>query len=536
MGEPQQRLARVERDFAAFRYEDALAAAVALHGDALQAEDHAVAADAALVAAKAHANLSRHGPALEWAERASASADADGGLAGKAERQAQAWALVASECARGDRPGPAMHAVGRVLPLLGELRAPRVLSTVFSGLAFTYTALCMPEQALDSARHALTAIADLGEDAARLRCTVNFVQAGLDAWDLQAAPGRSAALLAELQGHCRWLRQRWESLPARDEGERASWVELLARVQVRAGDSASARALLEAQLQRHWTGTPAMHRDLWIDLARLQQADGDVQGALRSAQFAAALHARVDRPPRTGELPYLSSMEELRGDTGAALALAREHQRRTQAVVLGALQARVDELSTQLLAQSLRWENADLRSRNEGLAASVVQITELASTDPLTGLLNRRALQALWHRREPQGSCSVAMVDIDHFKTINDTHTHAVGDAVLREAARVMAQALRHADHMGRYGGEEFVALLPGLTLDVASAALERLRAAVQGHDWSRLAPGLVVTVSVGLTEALPGEAFDAAMARADSLLYRAKREGRNRVACAPAH
>lgn len=466
--------AQVQPALMAFRYEEALAGATALHGQAMAVGNQALASDMAMTAAKAHANRGRHTPALVWAERAAASADEAAAQAGGIERQAQAWAQVAAECARGELPGPATHAVGRDLRVLGDVQAPLVLCVVFTGLAFTDTAVCRPEQALDAARGALAAVLPLADDGVNLRRTVNLVQAGLDAWYLSPAHGSGAALLTELRGHCEWQAQRWNALPAPTESSRASG---------------------------------------------------------------------VDRPPRLGELPYWSVMEKLQGHAEAALSLAREHQHRTQRVVPGALQARVDELGTQWLAKSLRLENADLRSRSESLAASVRRITTPASTDALTGLPNRRALEALWLRSDaaPETAAAMraqartlAMLDIDNFKGINDSYWHTVGDAVLREAAQDRAQALRHPDRLGHCGGEELMALLTGLSLNSAAAAPERRREHMQAHGRHRLAPGLTVTVSVGLTDISSGEGFNAAVARADALLYRAKCEGRIRVVRAP--
>jgi diguanylate cyclase (GGDEF)-like protein len=523
--------------FRAYRYDEARSSAELLYRRAGELGYATGAGQMALLLAKVHANQGRHDEAGTWAQRAADEGSSEPG------HQAQAWVLLASECARDDRPAPAMRAVGRVLALLPALQAPAELSVVFTGLAFTYLALSMPGQALDAAQRALDAALTLGDDTQQVRCVVNLVGAGLEAWDLlpeAERPGRGLQLLAELRAHCLWLRQRWLNLPRPEESGRASWVELLSRVQVRAGEWAAARELLQEQLTRQWHGNPAMERDLWIDLARVQQAEGDAAAAQASAERAATVHARVARPARAAELPLLSTMAELRGHAAEALALAREHHRRTQSLVLGALQARVDELSTQLTAQTLRRENAALKSRNEGLAASVQQISQLAATDALTGLPNRRGLEALWAQADgpgaAAGSWALAMLDVDHFKAINDTHSHAVGDAVLREVAQVMAHALRLPDRLARWGGEEFVALLSGLSHEAAAAVLERLRERVQAHDWQRLAPGLQVTLSAGLTSARPGESLATVMARADALLYQAKGAGRNRVGWQPEH
>ena len=120
---------------------------------------------------------------------------------------------------------------------------------------------------------------------------------------------------------------------------------------------------------------------------------------------------------------------------------------------------------------------------------------------------------------------SVAMFDIDHFKRINDTYGHHTGDEVLKRVAAGAAAELRSGDTIGRFGGEEFVIVLPDATADAASKVAERVRHAI-GTDSGT--PG--VTVSIGVAEMAPGETCDALLRRADDALYLAKNEGRNRM------
>ncbi len=129
---------------------------------------------------------------------------------------------------------------------------------------------------------------------------------------------------------------------------------------------------------------------------------------------------------------------------------------------------------------------------------------------------------------------AVLMLDLDHFKRINDAHGHARGDLVLRQTTRAMQSALRAGDMIGRFGGEEFVVLLPGADLKQAMGAAERCRAAVQIMKIPN-APYLSVTASVGVA-AFPehGEALDALLKASDSAMYKAKANGRNRIETAP--
>ena len=158
-----------------------------------------------------------------------------------------------------------------------------------------------------------------------------------------------------------------------------------------------------------------------------------------------------------------------------------------------------------------------------------------AATDALTGLLNRRGFDGAasqeWRRHQRAGtSLAVLMIDVDHFKRLNDKQGHAAGDAALRQLGAVVQQHIRPYDVAARLGGEEFCVLVVDGALPAALQTAERLRLAVQ--EASRSEPSAAaVTISVGVSEALPDDpGLAAVMARADAALYRAKQAGRNRV------
>jgi diguanylate cyclase (GGDEF)-like protein len=155
--------------------------------------------------------------------------------------------------------------------------------------------------------------------------------------------------------------------------------------------------------------------------------------------------------------------------------------------------------------------------------------------DALTGVGNRLAAdEALAARLSatPKGAAQlfVAFVDVDHFKQINDSFSHAIGDLVLLTLGDLMRGFLRNRDEVFRYGGEEFVLLMSDAQGSAGQDACERLRLLIEGHDWDRLAPQLRVTASFGVASWQGDVAASELMARADAAMYRAKREGRNRV------
>jgi diguanylate cyclase (GGDEF)-like protein len=179
----------------------------------------------------------------------------------------------------------------------------------------------------------------------------------------------------------------------------------------------------------------------------------------------------------------------------------------------------------------------ELNESHSKLADALARVEELAESDELTGLANRRHILAtLAEVREQQIRSgfpyAVAMLDVDHFKRINDTFGHALGDEVLRRIASLMRKAARGDDKVGRIGGEEFLLVLPGTsTIAAAKSLAERLRSIMEQHEWEGLKPGLHVTASIGLALGKDGEAAERVLARADEGMYEAKRTGRNRVA-----
>ncbi len=183
-------------------------------------------------------------------------------------------------------------------------------------------------------------------------------------------------------------------------------------------------------------------------------------------------------------------------------------------------------------ANDMRARLAEGRRR---LAASLEQIRELVHYDELTRAFNRRTLMERLEQERSRAErtgvpFSVALIDLDHFKAINDTCGHGAGDEVLKTFAATVHAAMRETDTFGRYGGEEFLVILAATAPGAAAAPLERLRAAVAACDWGAIAPGLALTQSIGVAGFRRDETLNQLLRRADAALYQAKRAGRDRI------
>ena len=176
-------------------------------------------------------------------------------------------------------------------------------------------------------------------------------------------------------------------------------------------------------------------------------------------------------------------------------------------------------------------QRRELVELNEALAQELRkahgEAMEAANTDALTGVSNRRHIFQLGNailadRRHQVQPLSLAIVDLDHFKSINDQHGHHIGDGVLRSFCAHVSQHLRPMHMLGRIGGEEFLLLMPGTSLDEAEVILDRLHRSLASHA------AVSYTFSAGLAQASAGECLQAVIERADAALYGAKRAGRN--------
>ncbi len=259
-------------------------------------------------------------------------------------------------------------------------------------------------------------------------------------------------------------------------------------------------------------------------------ADDRIVLAIATARCLLAAHRRADAAAALR--PLRDELVDDRSEPGLAISLHRELSRiesgsdRSDALLRysAALEEELWALrESRLTALRSHSEHHRLVREHGAVAAQALQ-------DPLTGLPNRRALDLRLREISTSANgqpCAIALIDLDRFKAVNDARSHAAGDAVLRAVASSLRTALRAQDLVVRYGGDEFVVVLPATTLPVAQAVLTRATQAVAELP---VDTGAGVTMSVGVVRMPPAGSPDAALADADAAMYRAKRAGGNRV------
>jgi diguanylate cyclase (GGDEF)-like protein len=265
---------------------------------------------------------------------------------------------------------------------------------------------------------------------------------------------------------------------------------------------------------------------------RLCRLRGDYAGARATLTTGLLLTEQSLRPmERADVLLELVQVHEDAGDLREAL---ETHRRYHEAVMLQRDQAaerRGIVVNAQLDVERVRQARDQARKRATELAALNESLQHDAAHDPLTGLLNRRGLDAILAARlGKEAELAYVVGDLDLFKSVNDLHSHPVGDEVLRRVAQIMTGAVRVGDVVARVGGEEFTLVLLDSPQEQATAVCERIRSTIAAFPWHDLSPDLRVTMSFGGAMAAPGEAAHTLAARADAALYRAKRQGRNQV------
>ena len=250
------------------------------------------------------------------------------------------------------------------------------------------------------------------------------------------------------------------------------------------------------------------------------------------------LRTTREQERRTTEMMEVLSQALTRVATGDfSVQVPRDFSGDVSDVVAYLVNNTIAELGERVGAANRKAEE-DKRGLEQLVEERTAELKRLATTDALTGVLNRhRFFEIAEHERARSHRydhhLAVAMLDLDHFKQINDTHGHATGDLALRRAADVLRRMVRGQDHVGRYGGEEFGVLLPETGLDEALIVVERVRGEIARQEL--VVDDVIVTlrVSAGVAEWRVDESMEATLQRADAALYEAKTAGRDRVVAA---
>lgn len=293
-----------------------------------------------------------------------------------------------------------------------------------------------------------------------------------------------------------------------------------------------------AKLQRLGFGQPSPLVARSVNLSQLrQQLSQQLQTSLEPQRILGLFFREVQRLVPLDALIYRHSPSDLRLELGQRGHHTLTYNLSHESEYLGELVFRRNQRFTET-------EQADLESvlstllfplRNALLYRAA---TQSALRDPLTGTGNRIAMDQTLIREIDMAKrhlqpLSLLMLDIDHFKRVNDSHGHGIGDEVLKGIAEAIKNQLRNVDMVFRFGGEEFLILLSNTSRDAAALVGERLRHAAQAQDYFAAGTRIELTVSLGCATLLPGESVESLLRRADNALYVAKREGRNRLAMA---
>jgi len=518
--------------------------------------------------------------ALALAERAMARLTPDVPAATQADAH---WALGLAQTFCG-HPAQALEHLHRALArtpdedLRRQVRAMRGLSTAYEHLGERQSGLHWAMRALDVARQLGTplVIADATvtagvacSRAGNVEQALAHYEQALMYYEAAGDQARAIMVLNNLGVDNRKL-ERYEE--ARAHFERA--IELadnlhdgaqslvpranLAELLMRMGQLRESRGMLAAVAAAAGArGLRNTEIEARLNLGRALTASDRLDAAQRALNDALRLQKATAGRRHLADIHLaLSGLYKRRKQYQAALvhyeAYHLEERSRfdeRSARALNALRVRheLQEAHSEAQAQrarqaALQQSHAELQSLHARLLAAdrekdalLERLAEQSRTDPLTGVLNRRRLderlaEECMRAQRNNRSLAVAMLDIDNFKVINDTWGHQIGDEVLRGVAVVLKTHCRATDLVARYGGEEFCIVFLEADASTAVGACDALRSRVEVHDWSRVQPGLRVTLSIGVTDFADAQQPAALIGAADMLLYQAKRHGKNQV------
>ena len=421
----------------------------------------------------------------------------------------------------GDRV-QAIHHVRLALELLvqrGDSDAG--MYRVYNNLGFALLSMGAARLAVEQFRRALRAVSEVDDPHNRVTIELNLASAesrlaaSVDADDNER-PARFQTAIDLVRPHFTSgsPRRRLEAATLLADalvgvGRIDEAVDVLAEVRGDVDEVSDPRALCEHAI----TEARVARLTDQIELAE-RAADRAVGSATRTRDnglLGAAFHERSLARNALGMLA------DAFDDLHMAYSVARERR-------AGLGEALLRQLEQQAV---LRVAHRDSEQRAHSMAVTIDRLRTAAATDHLTGLPNRRALDEF--RQGAPVPVAVAMFDLDHFKSVNDTYGHLVGDIVLQRIARILDAAAGERGTVYRWGGEEFLLVCPGADADVVLATAEHARQLTATADWAAVAPDLRMTLSAGAAEGSSDE-LDELVERADLALYRAKQTGRDRV------
>ncbi|MCF4098707.1 sensor domain-containing diguanylate cyclase [Maritalea mediterranea] len=287
-----------------------------------------------------------------------------------------------------------------------------------------------------------------------------------------------------------------------------------------------ALAWLENWQKMQDIATPGNWVHYYYTLCDFELERGNIDAALKAGHQAIDAAKNISSADNyANAVRRLGRAYEVAGDYKSALEMHKlfhnEFRRRT--AEKGRWKGKVDELNQEMERVKALLQDA---------SSDMERLKEEALTDPLTGLANRRAFDQ--HMEQLYLQCghkyAIAVLDLDHFKAVNDAFSHVLGDKVLRKVADQLTNGCRGTDLICRIGGEEFALIFSGSTPKQIHQVCERLRTSIEMYNWTTLAEGLEMTASIGVAHATPGHTPAEVFAKADNRLFYAKAKGRNRV------
>lgn len=506
---------------------------------AAKSGDRQLDAEALHALARCHFYLAEFMPALEYLLEAARAYQACGDLAGAA-------AAFAGIGLCQHRLGANDDAVASLLRALESAREQK-LTTLEINICNSLGAALIFAERLDEAARYLATGSELaqanGDRNLRTKLLLNLSLLAKRRGDASADPAGAQAEYARGLAHVTHALELARALGNRyDEAHCLGQTGTILRLMHSHEDAG--RILRETLELGRALAEPNVQAEALMELGALHASAGRAEDARHSLAEAIVLARRIAARGVLAEAcETLAQLLETTGDFAGALAAYKEFHAVREAELAGsrrhaaaAAQLWLDFQDASRRASQYRMRAETLAADHEALARKARAAAEASEQDPLTGLLNRRGLDArigaLIAASEVKASpLTVALIDVDLFKRINDGHSHAVGDAVLCRVAGFIRAHCRQDDLPVRYGGDEFLVVLAGADLPAGVRALHRMKRASDAHAWASEAPGLVVTLSIGIATRAAGATIAATIAAADEALYEAKKAGRNRIA-----